>query len=130
MKSLWILPLLLLTLVLLVGCKRQPDNPGNYNNTSTANTLTNDKVQRALNRWIGKMGSFTIKGIQELPQQNAAKVDITADLAWDEQYIGKKYYKGPGTAILTHYTDGRWALTEVGMTGDALADWRVNIPIE
>jgi len=132
MKSVFIklILLMLISLTLFVGCKQVSDAQRLRDDTSSSSDLTVQKAQRALDTWI-KDGQLTVQGVQELPQENAAKVDFMVQrLEWNEQYIGKKSYQGPGTAVFTHYSDGRWVLTNVRMTNDLLAQWNTNITVE
>ena len=115
-----------------------------------SNKLTNAKVEDAVGRMTSNLrvgGAVVVSGIQELPQENAARADLRfnsfqykSDMAgtpvasnrqaprkpevnspnfYDEMYkygtqqIQLKNYSGPGVAILKHYSDGRWVLTEV-----------------
>ncbi|MGI8639824.1 MAG: hypothetical protein ACR2MG_07700 [Pyrinomonadaceae bacterium] len=89
MKQLKITAIFLPLLLLFAGCgKTSNDTVAKSNNpptsVSTANTsnLTNEKVQRALDKaldWTKVGGKATVLGIQETPQQNAAIVDIRFD---------------------------------------------------
>lgn len=75
--------------------------------------LTTAKAQSALETWVRTKNGGTVEviGIQDLPQENAAKADIKftkLDFA-----RGESHYSGPGVAIFTHYNDGRWVLSRV-----------------
>lgn len=128
-------------------------NVGSIINSATqpdSNKLTNAKVEDAVGKMTSNLrvgGSVVVDGIQELPQENAARADLRfngfqykSDMAgtpltndkqtpkkpeinspnfYDEMYkygtqqIQVKNYSGQGTAILKHYSDGRWVLKEV-----------------
>ncbi len=108
-------------LLVLAGCSL----------SATSNSLTTDRAQLALDQWADGNGTLLVQGIQELPGQNAAKVDFNVEhYEWQEQYIGTKRYQGHGVAIFSHYTDGRWVLTNVSFTNDLLAKWTANITVE
>lgn len=68
--------LVALVLLLITGC-----NKGSMERVSSyvdpdIGKLTNAKAQRAIQQWMGK-GSVAVQGIQEVPQENAAKADIS-----------------------------------------------------
>lgn len=98
-------------------------------------------VDRALD-WTRKGGSATVLGVQELPQENAARADVTfSGFQYATDYYGQPIsaekkvkpvpndrlptpdelfgqpkvasFSGKGEATLKHYTDGRWVLTAV-----------------
>jgi len=89
MNHLKIIAIFLSLLLLLEGCsKTNNDTEAKRNNpstsVSTANTsnLTNEKVQRAVDKaldWTKVGGKAEVLGIQENPQQNSAVVDIRFD---------------------------------------------------
>lgn len=103
------------------------------------------RVQRVVDKaldWTRKGGSVTVLGVQELPQENAARADITFNgFQYATDYYGQPIsaekkvkpvpndrlptpdelfgqpkvasFSGKGEATLKHYTDGRWVLTAV-----------------
>ena len=103
------------------------------------------KVQKVVDKaldWTRKGGSATVLGVQELPQENAARADLTfngfqyATDYYEQPISAEKKVKpipndrlpspdelfgqpkvasftGKGEAILKHYSDGRWVLTAV-----------------
>lgn len=89
MKHIKFTAIFLSTLLLLAGCSKTNSDTGAkssnpFTGTSTANTsnLTNEKVQQALDKaldWTKVGGKAEVLGIQEIPQQNAATVDIRFD---------------------------------------------------
>ncbi len=89
MKHLTITAVFLLLLLLLVGCsntsndtKAKSGNSFPSVSTSNASNLTNEKAQRAVDKaldWTKVGGKAEVLGIQEIPQQNAAIVDIRFD---------------------------------------------------
>jgi len=96
--------------------------------------LTTDKAQRALNTWVSS-GSVTVRGIQEVPTENAAVAQLSfSNLSYnlhDPLFGGQKskMYSGPGTAIFTHYNDGRWVLTKITIGQGFDAVWWDNLNI-
>ena len=82
-------------------------------------SLTKEKAAMALNTWrmtaagnsTTKSDDFVVEGVQELPQENSAKVNITFN-DW-EFGSGKFNYSGSGVATFAKYNDGRWVLTKV-----------------
>jgi len=96
--------------------------------------LTTDKAQRALNTWVSS-GSVTVRGIQEVPTENAAVAQLSfSNLGYnlhDPLFGGQKSktYSGPGTAIFTHYNDGRWVLTKITIGQGFDAVWWDNLNI-
>jgi len=89
MKHLKITVIFLSLLFLFEGCSQTNNDTGakssnSSTSVSTANTskLTNEKVQRAVDKaldWTKVGGRAEVLGIQEIPQQNAAMVDIRFD---------------------------------------------------
>lgn len=90
--------------------------------------LTNNRANQALLNWF--MNAFacrcngpcvssgglpyTVTGIQELPQENAARAVLTfKDARINQSCPGARIYSGPGEARFDHYTDGRWVLAKV-----------------
>jgi hypothetical protein len=75
--------------------------------------LTEANAQRALTRWISNYsGTVIVEGIQEVPQENIARVSVRfSNFRFRTNYQGERNYSGPGSAIFTHYNDGRWVLT-------------------
>jgi hypothetical protein len=96
--------------------------------------LTNNMAEGALKRWASS-GDVTVTGIQEIPQENAAKVDVTfSNFKFKSTGImgGKveRNYSGPGVAVFTHYNDGRWVLTKVSTSQGFDSVWWDNLNIE
>lgn len=91
---------------------RQSANPPS-GTTSNSGKLTTANAQAALEKWIRTKNGGTVEviGIQELPQENAAKADIKFTKL--DYARGEEIYTGPGSAIFTHYSDGRWVLSRV-----------------
>jgi hypothetical protein len=85
----------------------------------TSGTLTNACAQRALNKWVGSGTVSGLLGVQEIPSQNSAQASFTI---WNYHYVGgldkrtPLTYSGSGTAIFSHFTDGRWVLSRVYLT--------------
>lgn len=60
-------------------------------------------------------GPIVIKGIQELPQENAAKADLEFN---NFKFSGSsRPYSGIGVATFSHYSDGTWVLKKVSISG-------------
>lgn len=86
MKHLKITVIVLSLLFLLGGCsqtnndaKVKSGNPSASATTASSSNLTNEKVQRAVDKaldWTKISGKAEVLGIQEIPQQNSAIVDI------------------------------------------------------
>jgi hypothetical protein len=110
--------------------------------TSSAGTLTGDGVERAVRDFMSgftKGGTIEVDGVRELPNENAATADLRfVNWVCTTTYEGGlskqspppetrdqfgmpstvfgpslKTYNVRGQAVLKHYTDGRWMLTEV-----------------
>jgi YARHG domain len=110
--------------------------------TSGGGSLNNSNVQNAVDsfmRGFTKGGSIIVEGIRELPNENAATADLRfSDWVSSTTYEGRlskenpppvtkdpygmpsstfglrlKTYNVRGIAILKHYTDGRWVMSEV-----------------
>lgn len=151
MKYLQALSLLLVVQLFNIGCQKgikTASNPGSTtasSQTVSSSKLNSEKVQRAVDKalnWTRKGGGAIVLGIQELPQENAARVDIRFDqFQYATDYYGQptsaskqakplpkdrlpspdelfgqpkvETYSGKGIGILKHYTDGRWVLAEV-----------------
>lgn len=135
-RRLFVLVLALLILVGITACAG-PGNSGSNTYTSASSdsgALTNEKAQRALSQWMPNCNA-TVVGIQEMPQQNAAKANLTFSncvFPYHGPNIqpGEKNYSGHGEAVFTHYNDGRWVLTEVSaMDGWPPFKWE-NMSIE
>jgi hypothetical protein len=95
-----------------------------------AGKLTNEKAQRAIQRWMNN-GTVSVQGIQEVPQENAAKVDITFhDFHWNDRNWGARKYSGPAMAVFTHYNDGRWVLVKLQTSQGFNSTWWDNINVE
>lgn len=107
--------------------------------------LTNEKVETAVNSLVSDWrlsGKIQVRGIQEVPQQNAAIADLQFDnfefgVSGTDELLRAKDFKPPkksgqlipspeemfppkkityskqGKATLTKYNDGRWVLKQV-----------------
>jgi hypothetical protein len=100
----------------------------------TRGKLTNSMAEGALRRWVSS-GNVTVTGIQEIPQENAAKVDVTfSNFKFKTTGIMggqvERNYSGPGVAVFTHYNDGRWVLTKVSTSQGFDSVWWDNLNIE
>lgn len=62
-------------------------------------------------------GVFVVKGIQELPQENAAQVDIYLDNFRYNSGGSERRYSGNGVATFSKYNDGTWILRKVSIPG-------------
>lgn len=52
--------------------------------------------------------------MQELPQENSARAVLVFEKAViNHSCPGERTYSGPGEAVFTHYTDGRWVLDKI-----------------
>jgi hypothetical protein len=109
---------------------------------SAAGSLTNDGVEQAVRDFMSgftKGGEIEVDGVRELPNENAATADLrfvnwvcttTAEGGLSKQspppvtrdqfgmpstVFGPRLrtYNVRGQAVLKHYTNGRWVLTEV-----------------
>jgi hypothetical protein len=89
--------------------------------------LTTDRAQTTLNRWIANhSGTVEVLGVQEFPQQNNAKADLRfTNLPVKDAIFGRAdTYSGSGTALFTHYSDGRWVLTEIDIPYQISTWWK------
>lgn len=111
-------------------------------NNSPAGSLTNSNVQNTVNAFMSeftKGGNIVVDGIRELPNENAATADlkfvnwvcsttyegglskqtpppVTKDrFGMPSSTFGLRLvtYNTRGIAVLKHYNDGRWVLTQV-----------------
>lgn len=147
--------LLLLTTGILTACNSiQNDSSSSSNSSSSSDSakqtsnnenLTNSKVETAITAFLSEWrigGNIIIRGIQEIPQQNAAIADLQFNnfefaVTGTDELIRAKDFKPPkksgqlipqpeemfppkkityskqGKAILAKYNDGRWVLKEV-----------------
>lgn len=109
--------------------------------------LTNDMASKAVFKWsigafvcqcsgpcTGSGGSVVeVTGVQELPQENAARAILTFQKApINHSCPGERIYSGLGEATFIHYTDGRWVLTKVSTSeGINSATWdNLNIEVK
>lgn len=112
--------------------------------SGSSNSLSTASVQQAVNQALQRFyqgGQVDVLGIQEIPSENAAKVDLdfrqfqyfaTAEgvpteppaqakprdpnrLPSPEEIFRPrpKQWSGRGFAMLTHYSDGRWILSRI-----------------
>jgi hypothetical protein len=115
MKNLKNLAIVALAVILVTGC-----GCGNL----FGGKLTNWKAQNALNKFARKArgGSIQVKGIQEFPQENAARADLAFTnfqfKATDSGQTQPRNYTGPGVAFFKNYNDGRWVLIKVSIPID------------
>jgi len=97
--------------------------------------LTTQRAQSALSSWV-KSGSVTVLGVQEVSSENAAVAQLSFSSfnykLRDPMFGGQndKTYSGPGTAVFTHYTDGRWVLTKVTIGQGFDSVWWDNLNVE
>lgn len=94
--------------------------------TGDSGKLTNERAEQTLRKWMPGSNA-TVTGVQELPQENTATVNVKfsnfrftrSEEVYDDNRKGfydgwvPKTYSGPGVANFTHYNDGRWVLTKV-----------------
>lgn len=124
---------------------QSPSYSSSSKSSSVNDGLTNSKVETAVTDMLSDYrlgGSVSIKGIQEIPQQNAAVADLqfssfqygttfeggllrakdfkpkkpSGDMipSPDEMFPQRAVtYSKDGKAILSRYNDGRWVLKEV-----------------
>jgi len=91
-------------------------------------TLTTERAEQAVQQWT--LGAFIcrcngpctasggspvkVTGVQELPQENSAKAILMFEKApINHSCPGERIYSGPGEAIFSHFTDGRWVLSSI-----------------
>ena len=93
---------------LLAGCDK-----GGMPPVLNDGRLTNQMAENA----IGAASNAIPKviGIQEIPQQNAAKVDLQISHLFFNVGVNwqKLDYSGPAQAMFIHYNDGKWILTDI-----------------
>jgi len=96
---------------------------------SNTGKLTNEKAQSAIQRWMSS-GTVSVQGIQEVPQENAARVDITfTNFKYNDTGF-QRNYSGPAVAIFAHYNDGRWVLSKISTSQGFNSAWWNNINVE
>jgi len=131
--------LLLLTIsLLLAACASTPRAASGSagppsGSRSSANALTNSKAQSAINRWVARFpgASISVVGVRELPQENAAVVDLKiTNLRWtvNTPYmtLNQACPSCSGTARFSRYSDGRWILSTLETSEGG--DWKdINI---
>lgn len=105
---------------------------------TNSGTLTNEKAQRALQKWIKSIdgsGSVRVIGIQEDAPHNSVRADIQFS---NFQYLANKplgagqtrmEWSGGGTAYFIRYNDGRWILSSVYTSQGAASRWSEGIGI-
>lgn len=149
-----VLTAMLSAVVLMASCSSPSSSGASSSATGSSSSpkhsaddspLAVAKVQRVVDKaldWTRKGGSATVLGVQELPQENAARADITFNgFQYATDYYGQPIsaekkvkpvpndrlptpdelfgqpkvagFSGKGEATLKHYTDGRWVLTAV-----------------
>ncbi|WP_448572621.1 hypothetical protein [Trichothermofontia sp.] len=127
------LVLLFALLAALAGCNKSQEYSGFSGGLLNwdSGRLTTAKAQRALDKWIGNAGEVTVIGIQELPQENAAKVDISfSNIKTKSEILGERNYSGPGFATFSRYNDGRWFLVGVSTSQGFDSVWWSGISVE
>ena len=91
-----------------------------FNKIFSSKDLTHSKVQRCFKKMTGlKDGSVRVVGVragQGFGGFTIADVNLT-NFQWRDGDHSQPPYTGPATAIFTGYTDGRWTLKEVELTG-------------
>lgn len=115
--------------------------PAQPKSSSSSGALTRESAQRAVDKAFESMkriganeliiapqNSATVQGVQELPQENAARASVT----YSGVVIRHGVISGParqGVAVFTHYNDGRWVLTQL-LTDDIVNFSGINTNIE
>ena len=107
---------------------------------SLAGTLTNARAQHVLSSFL-RPGQVKVNGVREIPQQNAAMVDLTItnfvyNLPKNDAITayamgpggGQRTYSGKATATFIHYTDGRWVLNRIDAPFGSYPDLNMNVP--
>lgn len=117
----------LVALLGIVGCSKST-GVSSYIDPD-AGKLTNEKAQIAIQRWMSS-GTVAVQGIQEVPQENAARVDITFTNFKFKDTGFQRNYSGPGIAIFAHYNDGRWVLNKISTSQGFNSAWWNNINVE
>ncbi len=116
-------------------------NTGSVNVSLIATTaLTKEKAQIAVDqalaaakqqfgRRVSAFAKGIVEGVQDLPQENLAKADVTYVNA-ETACMQRQYPWTQGVATFKRYNDGRWVLTEI-TTGEimCLASWSPNIEV-
>ena len=126
---------LIVVVILIAALSSQSKGPLSSNPLTTSTNLTTEKAQRTLSGWVSK-GGVTVIGVQEVPAENAAVAQLSfTNFAYklrDPMFGGQndKTYSGPGNAIFTHYTDGRWVLTKVTIGQGFDSVWWDNLNVE
>jgi hypothetical protein len=92
------------------------------------NSQCRDGCSLAADEVKNNTGPMVIAGIQELPQENAARVDLVFNNFKYGFSGSEQSYTGPGVAILSRYNDGTWILRKVSF---AEREWdNLNIKAE
>jgi len=122
--------ILLCAVLTMVGC-------------SNEDKLTNERAEAALKRWMPNCNP-KVTGIQELPSQNSATVNVQFSnfrftrtervldqekMAFSERPVPKQY-SGAGVATFTHFNDGRWVLTRVTTSQGPLSTYWDGLSVE
>lgn len=136
-----------LMMIVLMSCKNTTSSGSDSSSPASSSDqgLTNAKVESAVASMLSEWrlgGSVSVRGIQEIPQQNSAIADLQFnDFQYGTTYEGgllktkdfkprpksndpiphpdemfpqrKVSYSKEGKAILTRYNDSRWVLKEV-----------------
>jgi hypothetical protein len=83
--------------------------------------LTIAKAQKTIDLWLTN-GKAKVNGVQDLPQNNTARADLTLQHFNFQQGSGfaqeNRDYSGSADATFTHYNDGRWVLSRVEIPPD------------
>lgn len=127
--------LVLVLVIVFTGCNLVEPKPLGGTPDSSDGKLTVEKAQRTVNKIKGTYGALTVKGIREVPAQNIAIADMQfvnerLDPSMDSR---TESYNGPGYAVFSHYSDGRWVLTTYGRGNGSSAfslKWTTNIEVK
>lgn len=121
---------LFLMILIFASCgdRRQSVSSSSPSSGPSSGKLTTAKVQEAVDKAIAQIrseynygvnrildgGNATVKGIQELPQDNAAQADViyTNIVSQCGSGTSREPWKN-GVAVFKHYNDGRWVLTQL-----------------
>lgn len=132
MKNNYIYTLLIIGLFVIIGCKGSGVTTSPIKDDSKVTTesgkLTTEKAQNTLSRWV-KNGQVTVRGIQDA-KDNTAKADLMFTNFKYKVDGFDKNYTGVGTAVFTHYNDGRWVLTGVVAGQGFNSVWWDNLSVE
>lgn len=114
--------------VILAGCRSPQSSYSPSSSASDSGELTTEKAQNAIDRFASANGSGKIRikgGVQEVPAQNAAIAKVDIDDFTDKK--GRNIRGKDAVAKFTHYTDGRWVLTDLEFS---LGPWNGSVKLE